>query len=66
METGVQIAERQILAVLRDQRFLALGALNQATTPGDGEFRGRHRIGFGIESKKKRPDSHTVSGLSDL
>ena len=32
-ETGVQIAERQILAVLRDQRFFAVGALNQAMAP---------------------------------
>jgi transposase len=32
-ETGVQIAERQILAVLRDQRFFTVGALNQAMAP---------------------------------
>ena len=30
VETGVQIAGRQILAVLRDQRFFNLGELNQA------------------------------------
>jgi transposase len=33
VETGVQIAERQILAVLRDQRFFTVGALNQAIVP---------------------------------
>lgn len=33
VETGVQIAERQILAVLRDQRFFNLGALNEAIAP---------------------------------
>jgi transposase len=33
VETGVQIAERQILAVLRDQRFFSVGALNQAIAP---------------------------------
>jgi transposase len=33
VETGVQIAERQILAPLRDQRFFSVGALNQAITP---------------------------------
>jgi transposase len=33
VETGVQIAERQILAVLRDQRFFSLGSLNQAIVP---------------------------------
>ena len=32
-ETGVQIAQRQILAVLRDQRFFTVGALNQAMVP---------------------------------
>jgi transposase len=32
-ETGVQIAERQILAVLRDQRFFSVGELNQAMKP---------------------------------
>jgi transposase len=32
-EVGVQIAERQILAVLRDQRFFSVGALNQAIAP---------------------------------
>jgi transposase len=32
-ETGVQIAERQILAVLRDRRFFTVGALNQAMLP---------------------------------
>jgi len=32
-EVGVQIAERQILAVLRDQRFFSVGALNQAIVP---------------------------------
>jgi len=32
-ETGVQIAERQILAVLRDQRFFSVGALNEAIAP---------------------------------
>lgn len=30
VETGVQIAERQILAVLRDHRFFHIGVLNQA------------------------------------
>lgn len=33
VETGVQIAERQILAVLRDRRFFSVGALNQAMVP---------------------------------
>ena len=33
VETGVQIAERQILAVLRDQRFFSVGELNLAITP---------------------------------
>ncbi len=33
VETGVQIAERQILAVLRDQRFFTVGALNLAIAP---------------------------------
>jgi transposase len=33
VETGVQISERQILAVLRDQRFFSVGALNQAIAP---------------------------------
>jgi transposase len=33
VETAVQIAERQILAVLRDQRFFSLAALNQAIVP---------------------------------
>jgi len=33
VETGVQISERQILAVLRDQRFFSVGALNQAMVP---------------------------------
>jgi transposase len=33
VETGVQISERQILAVLRDQRFFSVGALNQAISP---------------------------------
>jgi len=33
VETGVQIAERRILAVLRDQRFFSVGALNQAIVP---------------------------------
>ena len=33
VETGVQIAERQILAVLRDQRFFTVGALNRAIVP---------------------------------
>ena len=33
VETGVQIAERQILAVLRDQRFFSVGELNQAIVP---------------------------------
>jgi transposase len=32
-ETGVQIAERQILAPLRDQRFFSLAELNQAIRP---------------------------------
>ena len=32
-ETGVQIAEREILAVLRDQRFFNLGELNRAIAP---------------------------------
>ena len=30
VETGVQIVERQILAVLRHQRFFSVAALNQA------------------------------------
>ena len=30
VETGVQIAERQILAVLRDQSFFSIGLLNEA------------------------------------
>jgi transposase len=33
VETGVQIAERQILAVLRDQRFFSVCALNEAIAP---------------------------------
>ena len=33
VETGVQIAERQILAVLRDQRFFSIGTLNEAIAP---------------------------------
>ena len=33
VETGVLIAERQLLAVLRDQRFFSVGALNEAITP---------------------------------
>ena len=33
VETGVQIAERQILAALRDQRFFSVAALNQAIAP---------------------------------
>jgi transposase len=33
VETGVQIAQRQILAALRDQRFFAVGQLNQAIGP---------------------------------
>ena len=33
VETSVQIAERQILAVLRDQRFFNLGSLNEAIVP---------------------------------
>lgn len=32
-ETAVQIAERQILALLRHQRFFSVGALNQAIVP---------------------------------
>jgi transposase len=32
-ETGVQIAERQILAPLRDQRFFSVAGLNQAIRP---------------------------------
>jgi len=32
-EVGVQIAERQILAVLRDQRFFSVGQLNVAIRP---------------------------------
>ena len=32
-ETGVQIAERQILAPLRDQRFFSVAELNQALRP---------------------------------
>lgn len=33
VETGVQIAERQVLAVLRDQRFFNVAALNAAIGP---------------------------------
>ena len=33
VETGVQIAERHILAALRDQRFFSVGELNQAISP---------------------------------
>jgi transposase len=33
VETGVQIAERQILAPLRDQRFFSVAELNQALRP---------------------------------
>ena len=33
VETGVQIAERQILAALRDQRFFSVAELNQAIRP---------------------------------
>jgi transposase len=33
VETGVQIAERQLLAPLRDQRFFSVGELNQALRP---------------------------------
>jgi transposase len=33
VETGVQIAERQILAVLRDQRFFSIATLNEAIAP---------------------------------
>lgn len=33
VETGVQIAERQILAPLRDQRFFSVAELNQAILP---------------------------------
>jgi transposase len=33
VETGVQIAERQILAPLRDQRFFSVAELNQAIRP---------------------------------
>ena len=33
VETGVQIAQRQILAVLRDQKFFSVGELNQAIRP---------------------------------
>jgi transposase len=33
VETGVQIAERQILAPLRDQRFFSVAELNQAIQP---------------------------------
>jgi transposase len=33
VETAVQIAERQILAVLRDQRFFSVGELNAAMAP---------------------------------
>ena len=33
VETGVQIAERQILAPLRDQRFFSIAELNQAIRP---------------------------------
>jgi len=33
VETGVQIAQRHILAVIRDQRFFSLSELNQAIKP---------------------------------
>lgn len=33
VETGVQIAERHILAALRDQQFFSVGALNEAIAP---------------------------------
>jgi transposase len=33
VEAGVQIAQRQILAVLRDQRFFGVSGLNQAIAP---------------------------------
>lgn len=33
VEAGVQIAERHILAALRDQRFFSIGELNQAMEP---------------------------------
>jgi transposase len=33
VEAGVQLAERQILAALRDQRFFSIGELNQAIAP---------------------------------
>jgi transposase len=33
VETGVQIAERQILAALRDQKFFSVGELNLAMAP---------------------------------
>lgn len=33
VETGVQIAERHILAALRDRRFFSLGQLNEAIAP---------------------------------
>src|SRR5207302_9913330 len=33
VEVGVQIAQRQILAALRDQSFFSVGALNQAIRP---------------------------------
>ena len=33
VETGVQIAERHILAALRDQQFFSVGALNEAIIP---------------------------------
>ena len=33
VETGVQIAQRQILAALRDRRFFSVGELNQAIVP---------------------------------
>jgi transposase len=33
VETGVQIAERQILAALRDHRFFSITSLNEAITP---------------------------------
>src|SRR5216684_6271510 len=33
VEVGVQIAERQILAALRDQRFFSVGELNAAISP---------------------------------
>ena len=33
VETGVQIAQRQILAALRDQRFFSVAELNEAIVP---------------------------------